>query len=183
MAAHSEVRSRLKPRDRAAVPVQMEASSASGLSAVARVEHGRLGTEILRDLYLGAAGDLAMALVLFEVASRSFEAEYPPWVSPSRWPRPSTAAQPAAPFAGLPQRLLACNVLSLSEVVGMPRETVRRKTGKLVELGWIEQAAAGGYVLTQAGWEVVETLVQVRAGGVLMTAERILAVEQAQHEE
>lgn len=182
MAAQSETRSRLRPRDRAAAPLQLDGFSSSSLSPVTRVEHGRFATELLRDLYLGSAGDLAMALVLLEVASRSFEAEYPPWISPSRWPRPTRESLGRSDDVRLPQRLLACNVLSLSEVVGMPRETVRRKTAKLVDLGWIESAASGGYVVTRSGWCAVEALAHVGAGGALMTAERIDAVEQARTE-
>lgn len=178
MSSSTEERRKITPRERAAAPIQISRIRQAGLSEVTRVEHGRLSTSLLRDLYLSTAGDLPMALVLLEVASRSFEAEYPPWVPVGRWPRPDRESGYFIQDAGLPPRLLACNVLSLSEVVGMPRETVRRKTIKLLELGWIDHAISGGYVVTKIGWDAIESMAHHRAIAALLTADRIRSIGQ-----
>ena len=54
--------------------------------------------------------------------------------------------QPAS-FNGQRQ-YLPCNALSISDVTGIPRETVRRKLAKLVDLGWIEKTPDDMYVIT-----------------------------------
>lgn len=65
-------------------------------------------------------------------------------------------AQPAI-CKSLPQHLLAgtqnsflkpCNAYSIAEATGLPRETVRRKIGRLEELGWVTRVPEGGVVVS-----------------------------------
>ncbi len=45
-------------------------------------------------------------------------------------------------------RLRPCNAYSIAAATGLPRETVRRKIGRLVELGWIRKQQNGHLYLT-----------------------------------
>lgn len=45
-------------------------------------------------------------------------------------------------------RLRPCNAYSIAAATGLPRETVRRKIARLVELGWIERRENGHLFLT-----------------------------------
>lgn len=65
-------------------------------------------------------------------------------------------ANPAA-CRSLPQHLAAgtqnsflkpCNPYSIAEATGLPRETVRRKIGRLEELGWLSRVPEGGVVVS-----------------------------------
>lgn len=44
--------------------------------------------------------------------------------------------------------LKPCNAYSIAAATGLPRETVRRKIGRLVELGWISKRANGHLYVT-----------------------------------
>jgi DNA-binding GntR family transcriptional regulator len=41
-----------------------------------------------------------------------------------------------------------CNPFSLSEATGIPRETVRRKIARLMQLGWLVRWPQSGYTVT-----------------------------------
>lgn len=45
-------------------------------------------------------------------------------------------------------RMRPCNAYSISAATGLPRETVRRKIGRLVELGWIRRQENGHLYLS-----------------------------------
>ena len=75
-------------------------------------------------------------MVLGEIASRNTERFYDE----------RRGYQPAS-FNG-ERQYLPCNALSISDVTGIPRETVRRKLAKLVDLGWIEKTPDDMYVIT-----------------------------------
>ena len=44
--------------------------------------------------------------------------------------------------------LSGCNAYSISQTLGIPSETVRRKVRKLIQMGWIERGADGGLIST-----------------------------------
>lgn len=46
------------------------------------------------------------------------------------------------------QRQRGCNALSVSEATGLPRETVRRKINRLIDLGIVSRRGIGDYILT-----------------------------------
>lgn len=45
--------------------------------------------------------------------------------------------------------LTGCNAYSISQVLGIPSETVRRKVRKLIDLGWVERNGDGGLLATR----------------------------------
>ena len=46
------------------------------------------------------------------------------------------------------------NALSIEKVTGIPRETVRRKIAKLLDLGWIEKTPDDMYIISDKSKEV-----------------------------
>jgi DNA-binding GntR family transcriptional regulator len=40
-----------------------------------------------------------------------------------------------------------CNAFSLSQAIGIPRETIRRKIDELVKRGWVHRHPQGGYIV------------------------------------
>lgn len=60
-------------------------------------------------------------------------------------------AERAGDLSGCGVSLKPCNAYSISAATGLPRETVRRKIARLVELGWIRKGDNGHlYVSEQA---------------------------------
>ena len=71
-------------------------------------------------------------------------------------------------------RLRPCNAYSIAAATGLPRETVRRKVARLVELGWISRRDNGHLYLTRQAIEYFGTLLGSRdLPELLDTAERI----------
>ena len=58
--------------------------------------------------------------------------------------------------------LRPCNAYSISVATGLPRETVRRKIGRLVELGWIRRRRNGHLYLTRRALTHFGTLLCTR---------------------
>lgn len=69
---------------------------------------------------------MVLCLVLGEIATRNTDL-----IRPER----NDYNRPNAPQ----RQYLPCNALSIEKVTGIPRETVRRKIAKLLDLGWIER--------------------------------------------
>ena len=63
--------------------------------------------------------------------------------------RPITAT-PSVPRDTRPADcgLKPCNAYSIAAATGLPRETVRRKIGRLEELGWVTRVPEGGVVVS-----------------------------------
>lgn len=71
-------------------------------------------------------------------------------------------------------RLRPCNAYSIAAATGLPRETVRRKIVRLVELGWITRRDNGHLYLTPQAIEYFGALLGSRdLPELLDTAERI----------
>lgn len=140
------LRTRRTPKDRAAFPTELPSGLRipAGVSPETYASHRdvlsvlllRFMTSRLRAMYQAYDGDLTLCLVLGEIASRNTERFYDE----------RRGYQPAS-FNGQKQ-YLPCNALSISDVTGIPRETVRRKLAKLVDLGWIEKTPDDMYVIT-----------------------------------
>lgn len=138
-------RSRRSPRERAAFPTDLPQAShlPVGVSPEAYAYNReilsvlmlRFMTSRLRAMYQAYDGDLTLCLVLGEIAMRNTENFYPERGYQNR-------------FAPLERKKLPCNALSISDVTGIPRETVRRKLAKLVDLGWVEKTPDEMYVIT-----------------------------------
>jgi DNA-binding transcriptional regulator YhcF (GntR family) len=105
---------------------------------------GRFMVEHLARVHRQFDGDLAMALVLGTIgqynASRFFE---------------QVAARSDEPTQELYERgehlphLKACNASSVSASTGIPRETVRRKIRRLIEMGFVQQVGRDKLFITQ----------------------------------
>jgi hypothetical protein len=103
----------------------------------------RFSLRQLHFIYRHFEGDLALAIVLGEVALHNL----------SRFQGADKSMSPGGVFwerSDLQKLLLPCNALSISQSTGIPRETVRRKIAKLVEMGWMEQNTKGEITITRA---------------------------------
>ena len=87
--------------------------------------------DYLRGIYEQFEGDLAMAIVLGEIAHHNmgelYADECVTLETVSKFHKNEAFRE------GLP----ACNAYSLAAATGLPRETVRRKIKRLEELGWV----------------------------------------------
>lgn len=89
----------------------------------------------LRDLYRHFDGDLALVIVLGEIAHHNTADHF----SVQAGGHPDLTERLAADVA-LRKKLPTCNAYSLAAATGMPRETIRRKIARLEKLGWVERA-------------------------------------------
>ena len=147
------LRTRRTPKDRAAFPTELP----SGLRIPAGVSPETYAYD----------GDLTLCLVLGEIASRNTERFYDE----------RRGYQPAS-FNGQRQ-YLPCNALSISDVTGIPRETVRRKLAKLVDLGWIEKTPDDMYVITDRIGTVFAAFDDSQTYDLMRTSEQIKNVLQS----
>lgn len=60
---------------------------------------------------------------------------------------------PGSPDAWRTCTLRPCNAYSIAAATGLPRETVRRKIVRLVELGWIERRGNGHLFVTETAFD------------------------------
>jgi hypothetical protein len=86
----------------------------------------------LKELHCQFDGDLTLVIVLAEIAHHSSHPHFPPSSDLSKSTR---ELWDEAEFARLP----SCSAYSLAMATGLPRETVRRKIVRLMQLGWIEK--------------------------------------------
>jgi hypothetical protein len=97
-------------------------------------EVGLFMMEHLRNVYREFGGDIALCMVLGEIAhhnARHFMREL--------LPRSGKDAKTLATDATVASSLRPCNALSIAQASGIPRETVRRKIDKLEKLGWVSR--------------------------------------------
>lgn len=59
-------------------------------------------------------------------------------------------------------RLKPCNAYSIAAATGLPRETVRRKIGRLVELGWLNKRHNGHLYVSSSALEYFGSLLRSR---------------------
>lgn len=87
----------------------------------------------LREIYREFEGDLALVIVLAEIAHHCTALHCSK--------DGSLKQNPADTTEGGDDRwhLLACNAYSVSQSTGLPRETVRRKIARLETKGWVER--------------------------------------------
>lgn len=171
------LRTRRTPKDRAAFPTELPSGLRipAGVSPETYASHRdvlsvlllRFMTSRLRAMYQAYDGDLTLCLVLCEIASRNTERFYDK----------RRGYQPAS-FNGQRQ-YLPCNALSISDVTGIPRETVRRKLAKLVDLGWIEKTPDDMYVITDRIGTVFAAFDDSQTYDLMRTSEQIKNVLQS----
>ncbi|MCD8338775.1 MAG: Crp/Fnr family transcriptional regulator [Burkholderiales bacterium] len=127
----------------------------------------RFMTSRLRAMYQAYDGDLTLCLVLGEIASRNTERFYDE----------RRGIQPH--ISGQTQQMLPCNALSISDVTGIPRETVRRKLAKLMDLGWIEKTPDDMYVITDKIGQVFAAFDDSQTYDLMHTADQISNILQS----
>jgi hypothetical protein len=88
----------------------------------------------LRSLYVHFDGDLALVIVLAEIAHHNVAGHFN-----ADSPADRTAIQQLEHDEATRARLPACNAYSLAAATGLPRETIRRKIARLENLGWVER--------------------------------------------
>lgn len=96
----------------------------------------------LKRVHAAFGGDLILAIVLGEIAHFNVMAAL------SRPAGSLDEAEALLEGCYRNQKQTECNAFSLSEATGIPRETVRRKIAQMVQQGWLERTASGGYVVT-----------------------------------
>jgi len=87
---------------------------------------------MMRTLYHQFGGDMVQIIVLGEISMRNV----------SQFFRKGGANAPEKLLDDAQHRgkvLQPCNVLSISEATGIPRETVRRKVEQLIDSGWLSR--------------------------------------------
>lgn len=92
-------------------------------------------------------------------------------------------AKPLVPGSEMPAAsvdgLKPCNAYSIAAATGLPRETVRRKIARLIELGWIHRRDNGHLFITDAALEQFGAMLSTRALSELLEtadhARRLLA--------
>lgn len=89
----------------------------------------------LRDIYHAFDGDLALVIVLAEIAHHSTALHCTQDGTLKKRPGPAEDGDKEG------WTLLACNAFSVAQSTGLPRETVRRKIGRLEERGWVERVS------------------------------------------
>lgn len=169
------LRTRRTPKDRAAFPTELPTGLRipAGVSPETYASHReilsvlllRFMTSRLRAMYQAYDGDLTLCLVLGEIASRNTERFYD-----------ERRGYQVAPNGQ--KQYLPCNALSISDVTGIPRETVRRKLAKLVDLGWIEKTPDDMYVITDRIGTVFAAFDDSQTYDLMRTSEQIKNVLQ-----
>ena len=164
------LRTHRTPRDRAAFPTELpQMHIPAGISPAVYAKHRdllsvlmlRFMTSRLRAMYQAYDGDLTLGLVLGEIASRNTERHF----DERRGYQPQ--------YENQPKPLLPCNALSISDVTGIPRETVRRKLAKLLALGWIEKTPEDMYIITDKIGEVFAAFDDSQTYDLMHTADLI----------
>lgn len=116
--------------------------------------------------------DILLPILLGEIALHNIGAleNGPSHTGKGRTKPGGRAEGPESPYDCV---LKPCNAYSIAAATGLPRETVRRKIVRLVELGWINRRDNGHLFVTQAALEHFGGLLSSRELTELMeTADR-----------
>jgi hypothetical protein len=119
---------------------------------------------LLSRIYHAFEGDMVAAIVLGEIAHRNVEA----WLA--EYENPEEFLHDAARREKL---MRPCNALSIAEVCGLPRETVRRKVVMLMERGYIYRSDEGFLFLTDSVGNDFEDMTAKLVENLLATARRL----------
>jgi DNA-binding transcriptional ArsR family regulator len=129
----------------------------------------------LRDIYTQFEGDLALVIVLGEIAHHNMSTHFAVDGPPDR-----AGIRRLELDEALRSRLPACNAYSLAAATGLPRETIRRKITRLETLGWVERAGRREVRITAAVARHFQPDFNFNLlSNLLTTAERIRAVLQS----
>lgn len=101
---------------------------------------------MMRRLYHQFNGDLVQIIVLGEISLRNVD----------RFFRKGGADVPEKLLDDADRRaqlLQPCNVLSIAQATGIPRETVRRKVAQLIDKGWLARDARKRLIVQRGAGE------------------------------
>jgi hypothetical protein len=129
----------------------------------------------LRRVFEEFERDILLPILLGEIALHNIGAfEHRPPGLPNHDP---AAGPEAHEGQGHVPPMRPCNAYSISAATGLPRETVRRKIGRLVELGWIHKQGNGHLYLTERAFAHFGSLMNSRdLPEFLETADRVRRV-------
>jgi hypothetical protein len=119
---------------------------------------------LLSRIYHAFEGDMVAAIVLGEIAHRNVEA----WLAEYENPQESLHD-----LARRETLMRPCNALSIAEVCGLPRETVRRKVVMLIERGYMYRSEEGFLFLTRTVGDDFEDTTATLVEELLATARRL----------
>lgn len=137
-----------KPRS-APPPVKAPALAAAAMERHAyQVSHliSTFTVPMMRHLYHQFDGDLVAIIVLGEISLRNVDQFF----------RKGGADTPEKLLDDVARRrslMQSCNVLSIAEATGIPRETVRRKVNDLIAKGWLARDERKRLVVQQGAGE------------------------------
>ena len=134
-------------------------------------EAGLFMVAYLRRVHAEFDGDITAAIVLGEIAQhnvRRFMRE----ILPASGKDAATLATDEVVAASLRR----CNMLSIAEASGIPRETVRRKVAKLEKLGFVARDAGGGLAVTRKVGRHFKEFDRETFAGLVDLAERLRGV-------
>ena len=128
----------------------------------------------LRRLFEEFERDILLPILLGEIALHNIGAlEYGSGGQPTRGSNAAAGSEDVEGQGHVPA-MRPCNAYSISAATGLPRETVRRKIGRLVELGWIRKQDNGHLYLTERAFTHFGTLMSSRdLPEFLETADRV----------
>ena len=127
--------------------------------------------------------DILLPILLGEIALHNIGALHHAVARPATT-RPITAP-PSVPRDTRPADcgLKPCNAYSIAAATGLPRETVRRKIGRLIELGWICREDNGHLYITEIALEQFGSMLSSRAlGELLETADHVRTLLDDEHD-
>jgi hypothetical protein len=127
--------------------------------------------DYLRRLNAEFEGDLALAIVLGEIAHHSARR-----MICETLPASGKDAKTLLTDEFVAANLRRCNMLSVSQASGVPRETVRRKVEKLVGLGLVSRAADGTLAITRKAGTHFRGFDREQTQALLELAERVRKV-------
>ena len=119
---------------------------------------------LLSRIYHAFEGDMVAALVLGEIAHRNVEA----WLA--EYENSEELLQDPARRETL---MRPCNALSIAQACGLPRETVRRKIGMLIDRGYVYRSEEGFLFLTRSVGDDFEDMNAALVDELLATARRL----------
>jgi len=99
--------------------------------------------DYLHEIYKSNEGDLALVIVLGEIAHHNMSLHYS-----KEYGLKEEVNIEMKEGDSFKHKMPLCNAYSLAQSTGIPRETVRRKISRLKELGWIEQSTRGECCIT-----------------------------------
>lgn len=124
--------------------------------------------DYLKDIHRLFDGDLALAIVLAEIAHHSSSRHF---TGSGKDAKAIGELKPQDPDL---TRLESCSAYSLAAATGLPRETVRRKLARLTELGWVVKTGRAEVRITPKVAEVFLPDFNVRLlDRLLQTGDRI----------